>query len=355
MPDHSTGAAASAERRPAATPLSPPDIASPGASGPAGESAHALLTGLALRLNTHLTGVRRNLQHWDEDRLRRELALAAAMVDCVRATIGEDAIAARAEEAREHVQAFEPVPVGPAAGYALWSRSYDGEMNPVIALEEPVLGELLGDVAGRRVLDVGSGTGRWALRLAAQGAHVTGVEPCPEMLAIARHAAQEQGLAIDWIATGFGDLPREPAYDLVVCNLVLCHLPTLADPVQEMAACLKPGGRLVVSDFHYLCQVIGWRTAFSADSRRYHIENYIHTYGEFVRAFRDAGLGVVAVADIDFDERLLASASRQEAGRDPRSAAAPAPARQSEHPTQGCADIHAWRGFPLCMVIVGAK
>src|SRR5438477_183685 len=46
-----------------------------------------------------------------------------------------------------------------------------------------------GDLLARRVLDVGCGTGNLAAALAARGARVWGVDPSPEMLAIARRKA----------------------------------------------------------------------------------------------------------------------------------------------------------------------
>ena len=43
-----------------------------------------------------------------------------------------------------------------------------------------------GDLAGRRVLDIGCGTGRASEALAARGSRVWGVEPEPEMAELAR-------------------------------------------------------------------------------------------------------------------------------------------------------------------------
>ncbi|MBI4578804.1 MAG: hypothetical protein HY718_03825, partial [Planctomycetes bacterium] len=49
-------------------------------------------------------------------------------------------------------------------GYDRWSSIYDGEDNPLIELEEPIVAGLLGDVHGLEVADIGCGTGRHALR-----------------------------------------------------------------------------------------------------------------------------------------------------------------------------------------------
>ena len=61
-------------------------------------------------------------------------------------------------------------------GYDRWSEIYDQEANPLVGLEEPVVREALGDVAGLSVLDLGCGTGRHALWMAAAGASVTAID-----------------------------------------------------------------------------------------------------------------------------------------------------------------------------------
>jgi len=289
----------------------------------------SLLRGLVLALNRHLTAARRHCDSADAEALRHELAICAAMVDIAREAIGPDEIAAKAQDARDLLARRDVLEVGVAEGYRLWSESYDDELNPVIELETPALEAMIGDVAGKRSLDVGCGTGRWARRLAAQGAVVTAIDPSAEMLAKARQAADKDGLIIEWVEGGFGQLPAQQPFDLVMCNLVLCHIADIAAPIREMALCLRPGGRLIISDFHYLCQIIGWRTAFSVGEQRYHVENYQHDYGDFVRAFHGAGLTIAAIEDI-----LLCSVPGN-----------PGMERVAYY----------WEGFPVSMVVMGAK
>src|SRR5438128_2046389 len=82
-------------------------------------------------------------------------------------------------------------------GYDRWALIYDDEDNPLILLEEPRVQELLGSVHGLRVADIGCGTGRNALRLAPQGAHVTAVDYSEAMLQRAR--AKEGAHAICFV------------------------------------------------------------------------------------------------------------------------------------------------------------
>src|SRR5829696_1520842 len=52
---------------------------------------------------------------------------------------------------------------------------------------------------GGPLLDLACGTGRMALRLAAQGYQITGVDVVPEMIALARKKAAEHSLSIEWV------------------------------------------------------------------------------------------------------------------------------------------------------------
>jgi ubiquinone/menaquinone biosynthesis C-methylase UbiE len=103
------------------------------------------------------------------------------------------------------------------------------------------------DLRGRRVLDLGCGTGRLATALAEQGvARVWGVDASPEMLAVAR---QNVPRGVGLREGRAEDLPfRDGWFDRVVMWLV-CHLVTRPETFSEVARVLVPGGRLAVVTF----------------------------------------------------------------------------------------------------------
>src|SRR5581483_5075426 len=71
-------------------------------------------------------------------------------------------------------------------GYNRWSEIYDNDDIPLHLLEESVVEKALGDVRGKKILDLGCGTGRQTLKLAERGAIITGVDQSEGMLAKAR-------------------------------------------------------------------------------------------------------------------------------------------------------------------------
>ena len=103
------------------------------------------------------------------------------------------------------------------------------------------------DLRGRRVLDLGCGTGRLSTALAEQDvARVWGVDASPEMLAVAR---QNVPSSVGLKEGSAEQLPfRDGWFDRVVMWLV-CHLVDRPAAFREVARVLAPAGRLAVVTF----------------------------------------------------------------------------------------------------------
>lgn len=138
----------------------------------------------------------------------------------------------------------------PRDGYDRWAAIYDEEANVLFPLEEPVLTQLLGECRGLRVADIGCGTGRWSLRLAAAGNEVTGVDFSSGMLDVLR--AKPEAAQLRLVEHDLREpLPLDDAsFDLVLCSLVLEHLEDLEGMLMELARICAIGGRVMISEFH---------------------------------------------------------------------------------------------------------
>jgi ubiquinone/menaquinone biosynthesis C-methylase UbiE len=199
-------------------------------------------------------------------------------------------------------------------GYDRWAPHYDDYDNAVIALEQPILTALLGPVSHLRVVDVGCGTGRHALPIAAQGAHVTGVDFSTGMLARLRTklehsdsaAASRLELIEHDIATG---LPlADASFDLALCCLVLEHLPNLDEMLAELARVVVPGGRVVIADFHPEMFRRGLHARFrpGPEAEKLQIHGIDHTISDYVMASVRAGLEIVEMSEYRMDEATAA-------------------------------------------------
>ena len=97
------------------------------------------------------------------------------------------------------------------------------------------------------VLDVGGGTGGFAVPLAALGHRLTVVDPNPDALASLQRRAGEAGVevrAVQGDAAGLLDVVGPGSADLVLCHGVLEHVDDLAPAVTALVAVLRPAGTL---------------------------------------------------------------------------------------------------------------
>ena len=168
--------------------------------------------------------------------------------------------------------------------YQNWASTYDQGVNPVIVVEQPQVRQLLGDLEGKRVADIGCGTGRYSRYAIQQGAAaVHGIDFSDAMLKVAQshHLFVAQGKieALPLVSGG---------YEVAVCALALEHVADLRTAIHELARLLRPGGTLVISEYHPTLVMIGHRSG---------LRNYVHYFEDYVTSMLDAGLRITAVSE----------------------------------------------------------
>ncbi|HEY9293939.1 MAG TPA: class I SAM-dependent methyltransferase [Microlunatus sp.] len=116
----------------------------------------------------------------------------------------------------------------------------------------------VGEVRGRRVLQLACSMGDEALTFARLGAEVTAVDIAPSHLATGREKAAALGVDVDFREQDMMDLdPSITGFDLIFISWGgLCWVPDLPAWARSMAGRLNPGGALVISEHHPLWEVL---------------------------------------------------------------------------------------------------
>jgi len=197
-----------------------------------------------------------------------------------------------------------PVP-GQHAHDAGWARRGPAYAASAVHLGGPSLPRLLAlarPVSSDRCLDIGTGAGHTAARLAPLAAEVIAVDPERAMLASARerygHLPNLRFVQAPGDATGLQD----GCVDLVTARHTLHHHADLPATLREVARVLRPGGRFVlVDEITPDPAVDAWLDAVERARDVTHVRAY--TLAEWRTMLADAGLAWV-VGDIETRYRM---------------------------------------------------
>ncbi|HVY68469.1 MAG TPA: class I SAM-dependent methyltransferase [Verrucomicrobiae bacterium] len=117
--------------------------------------------------------------------------------------------------------------------------------------------EVIGDLAGKHVLDLACGEGFYSRLLKAKGAaSVTGVDLSVGMIALAKEQEAACPLGIRYLTGDAKDLPIPDRFDLVVAAYLLNYAATRAElgaMLRSISRALKPGGRFVTVNCNPAC------------------------------------------------------------------------------------------------------
>jgi SAM-dependent methyltransferase len=132
----------------------------------------------------------------------------------------------------------------PSATWSSGGGAYDEISRGILDAIEHCTNRLA-PPAGARVLDVATGTGWAARRLAARGFQVTGVDFAPDMLGAANDLAKARNLDIAFELGDAEALPfADASFDAVISSFGIMFVQRPEDAAAELARVCRPGGRI---------------------------------------------------------------------------------------------------------------
>ncbi|MGN0184840.1 MAG: class I SAM-dependent methyltransferase [Aristaeellaceae bacterium] len=212
-----------------------------------------------------------------------------------------------------------------AAAYEIFNNSPDSYSYNI---EWPCIRDMLPELKGRAVLDLGCGTGIFTFLLEQYGpARLVGIDLSEEMLGIAREKACERRSGAEFI---LGDAAHaadcvQGMFDLVFSSTTTHYIENLDTFFGSVARCLRPGGSCILSAIHPVYSAMypiergdafpdddAWVVRYLDRSRRAYIQpwieyndafenelsrSYHHSFGDYVNAIVRAGLSIRRVEE----------------------------------------------------------
>lgn len=116
----------------------------------------------------------------------------------------------------------------------------------------PYMLRLLGDVSGKKILDLGCGEGGYSRELTHRNAQVVAVDCAEYSIEYAKNKSLKEGLEIQYYIRNSNDLYdiEDNYFDIVLCSMMLMDCEDLNGTIKEIARVLKPSGKLFASVLH---------------------------------------------------------------------------------------------------------
>jgi ubiquinone/menaquinone biosynthesis C-methylase UbiE len=195
---------------------------------------------------------------------------------------------------------------GVVEAYDIWAEDYDAQPgNLMLDLDELVFSELLSgiDIKSKTVADIGCGTGRhWNKIFKLKPGTLTGFDVSRGMLdqLEKKYPTAETHVITDDHFTGV----KDNSFDIIVSTLTVAHIKNFEEALSAWCRILKPGGDIIITDFHPDALANGGKRTFRNGNIHIAVENYVHPVASIKHLLLNSGFIVINQVEKPVDESV---------------------------------------------------
>jgi len=138
--------------------------------------------------------------------------------------------------------------------------------------------KLIGNIAGKSILDLGCGEGGYARILAKKGAKVTAIDGSTKLIEIAKEKAKQEGLSITFLVKNAKSLDgiNDNYFDIALSAMSLMEVEDYENTIKEVWRVLKSDGEFFISTLHpcFTGKDIRWQKGQNGELLFVRVDNY---------------------------------------------------------------------------------
>jgi len=190
------------------------------------------------------------------------------------------------------------------AAYDLWAADYDSQPdNMMLAWDEKIFSELIETVPlkDKIIADIGCGTGRhWKKIFDHEPKKLIGFDVSEGMLKMLQQKfpqAETHHLINDELK----ELENQSC-DIIFSTLTIAHIQNAEKALREWHRILKPGGEIIITDYHPTALAKGGKRTFNHNGKTIVVKNYVHSIEKLKDIARQLDLVVFRLIEKLIDE-----------------------------------------------------
>jgi ubiquinone/menaquinone biosynthesis C-methylase UbiE len=194
----------------------------------------------------------------------------------------------------------------PEKAYNLWAFNYDNQPgNLMLDLDEKMFAGFLAEtkIEYSVVADIGCGTGRhWRQIADKHPARLIGFDVSDGMLTMLQK--KFSNAEVYRLTDNKLKVLADHSCDVIISTLAMAHIKNIEEALEEWNRVLKPGGEMIITDYHPETLERGGSRTFKVNNRLMAVKSYVHPVEKIKAIARQLGLMELRFSEKEIDESV---------------------------------------------------